>query len=458
VSQWYWAHAIDRGPFDSRATMDTVRLGRVTAIAAAALATAAPAFGSAVHTTGDVVVRWHGDAARGCADVGLCDYSGQMVITPWRDADLELTRFSSNITLGQSYLTTRVNRAGGGRCAAASDPDFPLDFELVEGSLGGAAVQSEGLSTGRCGGPLAEDLESSLPRATFSLAELRRKPLRLDLSGTTPFAAGPFSGDVVSTLVVDMARARRRAARDENNDSFPEPPVPKRLRGRIAGVLQMDFTTGPLTGTIGADLGGFPEPGCTPFDTCGLSGKLDYALDVPSATVFVTSWRLLPRGRSSESLSEARRAFLAGRTHVVVNVESGSDSKARVTEELRPGGGSVCRDGHDSDRPQIVTARARNGIRMALLASSSVDPDTDVVRTRCPGPLTGDVLANDRLASGVVPLRALLERRAALTLAARGSFARGGYLGLWHGGIRVGLERTGRRVRTIPAAALEAPQ
>src|SRR6201985_233890 len=178
--------------------------GMLAGAALAPLALPAHAVAETFTTTGSITFTWHGDRARGCAAEGLCAVQGELTLAAQGSVSVE--SFGANprridAPLETSGSTARVlDGAGAGECLdVVSGPGGETDLRISRGA-GGRLVGHIGpsLSSGRCAGPLRRDLAAlALPvRASGG-----KRP-SYDLGGSRSFVAGPFRGDLVSTLSV----------------------------------------------------------------------------------------------------------------------------------------------------------------------------------------------------------------------------------------------------------------
>src|SRR5215213_10304524 len=178
-------------------------------------AEAAPA-----SVSGSLVVRWQSNPDT-CATAGLCNRSGSL---SWRPAlDFTAVSFGGGgfqfLSFFGSEAVARSYRSGGDSTATCIDRNAaPTDIEIESSGRNGTVVlsmrRSEGFGFGRCAGPLGSDFAGALPESRpIKVADARRGGL-IDLRGRTPFSAGPFTGEVISTLTL---RARPEPRDDEDS-------------------------------------------------------------------------------------------------------------------------------------------------------------------------------------------------------------------------------------------------
>lgn len=418
----------------------------------AAPAAALAATEERTSATGELVVSWRGDTTRGCAEQGVCDVAGTIVVTPranqgtsvtfgggedYRAVDVDLVSSGPRVVRGPAGAPLGVCADAGGPLSL-----MLLDFGPPDGAPTAAPPRLRddlgyGLSAGRCAGPAARDLAVPLlPDVRLPAGALARRTLTVDLAGRRTYAAGPYTIDAVSTLAV---RSVRREVRDEHDrDGGGErdgPPVP---RARAAMVMRLASTG--LHGTLTTRFGATPGPGCELFDACGVAGaqsltarprplRLELRMTGPAA---------LARGprRTQRMLAALRAGRLAVEGYAMTR-DASATIDATVT---RQGGPGACRDRLDVPLPSL---RVQGG-RLALGGEESAGGDR-TLRSRCPGPRggTGGVLASAR-----IDHRALAAGRLRLRLRPRGDGDPWPYAATTTGALTVDLRRTGRiRVR-----------
>jgi hypothetical protein len=290
----------------------------------------------------------------------------------------------------------------------------------------------------------------------MSLRTLARGPQTIDLSGRFPFAAGSFSGVVISTLKVDIGRARRprRARRDR---SLEERTVPTPRRGRRSltryGTLTLDYRIERLSGAIATDFSGLPDSSCRMLDACGAQGTSTLSVDGPAGTVEVLSARVLKRGQRPTVRSELRR-LRRGRLFL----EAGGKLRgaaARIRERLAIPGAPDCSDSLFAQPPSLDFGDARGGVSV-YLGPSRFGRDTDTIRTRCPGPTHAIVLGEDDdehpLAQGTIPFAVLGNKAVSVSMGSALRFSGGGYAGARRGAVTLDmrLRKTRVAVKRIP--------
>ena len=391
---------------------------------------------------GDLVVTFHGAAARGCAALGLCSYAGTVVVRP-RHAELTVLTTRSHGRIGHTVLldfgfpetayitSSRVTRSspGGpvGTCADAQQSLFSggqtnstsrgrrVTIRLLR--RGGSLLQT------RCAGPLDGDLAGVSPTVTVPAARLLRGRVVLDLSGRRTFVAHGFAGTIDSTLVFGLGKARSESSSSSSSPSFP--PDIKTRRTRI---VTERLSVVRAAGRLGAAVRGTADPVvCTVLDSCGLSGTLslgpvgnDGVAEVvamgPASRPyrdFLTAVGVVRGGRSS-GISVSVLVNLVGEVHAAM-------SQA----------GAACAD---TGGPGLVAA----AIGPASASASASGTFLGSWRTRCPGPTLGDAPGglSPSLAAG-----ALRHRQFTIRLQAHGSLTDDGYVIAPQGRLAVVLRR-----------------
>jgi hypothetical protein len=415
---------------------------------AAPLATAARGLAMTARVSGSVVATWHGDSARGCAAAGLCETRGSATYRPGFDGRLTVGRNGVSFAgaVGAEPPIVRVRDGAPTAptaCADVLESIFsPLSFAYLGDELQ-VSLAALDLSGGRCAGPRTIDLAHALPQGKIKTAGLRRAGGTIDLSARTRFVAGPFSGEVVSTIRVAFGRAH--AARDELSPGVlrgPRPPGGKRrywlldLRYRIAGV----------SGAIVTDFHGIPDVACRALGACGTNGSSSYTLKGVSGRIDVLAGGRLRRGRDRPTLAAALRRLHRGKLSVYAQSRLWH-ARATVSESLSSSGTS-CSDSLFTEPPAIDSRGAARGLAL-LLRSNDLGSPADTVRTRCPGPSQADVLGGASLAHALIPTADLGSGTLRVRAVSKRAFARNGYAGSRSGELLLDLELIESGVRLV---------
>jgi hypothetical protein len=409
------------------------------------LAGAAPAFADeALIPSGELVYTWHGDPARGCATVGVCGVQGALTIRP--DGDVDYTGNGGGgpqLYFGDAQTTVRVRRTDPGSSGTCVDtnptaPGFFGTVSLTLGPHGAVRTSLEGqASSGRCAGPLVEDLGRLALRGTRTSGKHPSFAFRQ----SAPFTAGPYSGTFSSDLrlVRDLSPDTGFSSTSGGSSSGGRPPRRFALFERVT--LRYRMTLGASALTI--PFQGENNPFCAALDACGVSGSLSLGLQ-PSGGTFalVAERRVTRRVPRRRSLAD----FRSGRLGILLALPA-SMQQVTLTESLQRAEGPSCRDSrslgdvvqawlgspftsspsvgsHGPSLPIVLTAQSRG----------------DLLRTYCPGPSQGDVFnSNDVLGRGSISRRQLLATHSTVDVSPRGSFAVPGYTGSMTGSVPLSL-------------------
>lgn len=393
-----------------------------------------------VTVSGSIAYVWHGDPARGCAAAGVCGVRGSLIVGPAGDTVFDPTQRAGSISLSPSSAVVRVRRDEPGASPGLCVDPLPLDFlDLLLQRSGGGRLRGtlQGfaqLSSGRCAGPTAGDL------AHLGLS-VRRLPTRrpgFDASGRRAFTAGPFSGELISTVVI-----RPGGSASGSTSSGASSAPPSRPRKVLRELVETDYRVAGVTGTLTTAFAGRPDPLCEQFDSCGSHGTLSSALTRASGTVTVIGSRVV---RRRVSPAAARRDFYAGR----LPLEAFGDATGRstLTAMLTWAAGGSCVDARAAGVAPLDPQAS--GRKLVLLLGVAADQGgIDLLRSRCPGPLATDVVGAKPLAHGSIDLRQLGSRRLVVTLRNPGAFRSSGYAGSRGGSLTVVLRLVRIRAHTL---------
>jgi hypothetical protein len=441
-----------------------VPLAGVCAVVAVAIVAVMPApahaaagLSASVRVQGMIAATWSGDPARGCAGAGTCGLSGSVTFNPSRTGDLDVGEegfgFGGSLGSGPPIVRT-VREIPGSPPAVCVDvlQDAFYGSTLIDAFEGNLTVGFANvllLSAGRCAGPRPLDLARALPSRSIRLRTIARSPQTIDLSGRFPFAAGSFSGAVISTVRAQIGRARRPAQTrpDRIVEERPRPrPRPRRRRSLTRyAVLTLDYRIERLSGAIATDFSGLADPSCRMLDACDARGSSTLSVDGHAGRVEVLAARILRRRERPTVRSELRR-LRRGRLFVEVGGNPVGAS-ARISESLAIAGAPDCVDSLFTQPLSLDFGDARGGVS-ASLGRSDLGPEADTIRTRCAGPTHEIVLGADdeerAMAQGTIPFAALGNETLTVTMGSALRFSRGGYTGARRGAITLdmGLRRT----------------
>jgi hypothetical protein len=149
-------------------------------------------------TTGSITYTWQGNPARGCAQAGLCGVRGELILQPQADTSANAFRGTIDLPIFSPTLTVRATGPGG-VCVDVPTNPAGSDLFIPRRRHGGLVGRIEPpLSSSRCAGPSAQDLA----RLTFRVRRSGGRRPSYDVRGRRSFVAGPFTGTLVSTLVL----------------------------------------------------------------------------------------------------------------------------------------------------------------------------------------------------------------------------------------------------------------
>lgn len=401
--------------------------------------------------TGEISVSFRSDPSTGCAARAACGYQGTIAWTPGGGGSLGFargkvggrTRTSALLLLGEgpsgvgSVTAADVQRLGGAACAD-EQADGPWPRAVAHGdrvtvTLGGV------LSPTRCAGPLPSDLARALPRATISLAALRRPGARLDFRTQRSFASHGFAGTLISNLVIRLGRP--------HPVDFTGPVLSGAPTRRVRVVTEALQVTG-ATGQLSANISGTTNPDvCVLLDSCGLAGtmKVSPAPGASHGELTAIGPATRPDRDYLAALGRSRTGRAAGLTvfgvvswseHGTAQADFRQGAECSDTVRLGPGGA-------------ILTANGRR-LYVAYLTPGGLVGEGTALRTRCPGP---DLAQAAPMAAGRAPRADLARRRFAVPVRAEGSVTDEGYDVALGGRLILGFRagRVTRHTETEPA-------
>ena len=212
------------------------------------LATAPPAaaeeFGQrpyrlTVHA-GTMQLEFHGDAAAGCAERGVCGITGTMTSATGRTGtgigylDIFARRFHGRATGPADGATTAVVRTAGAPDCTDTVERKAHAFTLLadrrgpvwagygtslslEGETGGTEVAWEGaeglhepdrIFETHCAGPRLEDFGAAFAAVKLPRGVIRERAFSIHLKGTREFSGGGFAGTVTTDLRLTLRRTK----------------------------------------------------------------------------------------------------------------------------------------------------------------------------------------------------------------------------------------------------------
>lgn len=379
-----------------------------------------------VKATGGMTVSWHGEPARGCAEQGVCDVRGAVVLDP--DPDPGTVGWSGpddnsivGFDVGMLPPIARVIR-GPASDPAGSCTDGLGSAQLTfapSGRRGRTVVLKPSLgydpsvvSAGRCAGPTTADLAEALPPLRVARSDFRRPKQRVDFTFQRTLGAGPFTVAIDSTVKFTVLRKQVRSDDDDEpardlGDSSPE------IRTRRLTLLTLRYVLEGGDAPMATSFSGLAGRGCELLDACGLSGTSTLAL----SGVRGTRIELQAEGPASLARGGGTRralaALAAGRMTLQGGDSPGTLRGRFASEARRDGSAAVCRDGRDVELPPFFLIVGRRTSELAIGGRQRYGGPSDALRTRCPGPGTP---AGDAVAAGSFPTSELTADRLTVPL------------------------------------------
>jgi hypothetical protein len=421
----------------------------VAALGGAALG-AAPAspVNQALQVSGTLTYAWHGDPSRGCAAEGLCGARGSMIVHFDGYANLFAVGRRGSVSLNGASATVRVRREDPGlptgECVdVLSIDNFGIRLDRLRGRQYIAAVDSTPASAGRCAGPLARELS----KVHLSAWRLRTGALGFDLRGQASLVGGPFSGELISTLVLRPDTVDLTGSSTSFSSSAGGTPPRPRVRTVLVEYARVRYRIVGASGALATSFVGDPAPVCETLDSCGVSGLLGLSVSSYRGTLDVVASRTVTRrvGRT-RALADLRSGRLA------LDYAQLLDSKLRasMTETMTRPGEVPCRDTTAPPITLVVNPfgfQGRSGGPTFVVGGS--DNTIDPLRTHCPGPSMVDVTngpqffgpgpSGNPLAQGSIAEKGLGLRQISVALSDSGRFAGAGYSGTRDGLLRFSL-------------------
>ncbi len=421
-------------------------------IALAAVPSRQMALSESASVSGTLTYAWHGDPQRGCAAASLCGVRGSTTVHFDGFGQLTQKGRRDELQLDSASATARVVRVDpssrtGGCVDTVSVDGLLVHLRRITGARYAALVAGSPVSSGRCAGPVDE-----LSRLALPARRLRTRLPGFDLHGQTAFAAGPFSGTLISTVVIRPDTSQGSSSETSTSGSATAPPV--RYRRVLVEHATLRYRVRGPDGALQATFAGVPDPYCTPLDSCGVVGTLSLGVGGVSRTLVIDATRNVRRR------VPARRALTDLRAGRLFLGDSGLDAtvRGRLSELASRSGGTGCRDVRSEPLDLSVNggfffSNSRRALPF-VLGNGSVSGD--LLRTHCPGPAAADIVGGSpqqsgpalALASGMLPVSALGQRQLTVSLAHPGRFSSAGYSGTRGGSLRFTLALLGVRAGT----------
>lgn len=411
-----------------------------------------------VFVAGTLTYAWHGDPARGCAAEGLCGAHGSLMVHFDGYGDLTSAGQRGSASLNSASATVRVLRDDPSIAPGECVDVIPLNsvgvtLRRLNARNYTAIIDASPISAGRCAGPLTNEIA----RLTLPARRLAGRNLGFDLHGSTSFAGGPFSGQLISTVVLapDTVDQGALTGQSSSSSSSGPPPRPPRVRHVLIEFAQLRYRITGASGALETLFAGAAQPYCVPLDNCGATGSLDVSVHGFRATLEITGTR------------EVRRRV--GRRRAVADLRAGrlqpgspplfSTANATVTEVIATSIPGTCRD---TTRAQFSLLAGgpfvfgRSGSIIGQLGGPN--NGTDPLRTHCPGPSSSDVeggagqfdpfSGGQIVASGTIAPESLGSPQVDLVLSDRGRFSGAAYSGQRAGSLVFSLSLTRVRAGT----------
>jgi hypothetical protein len=396
---------------------------------------------------GSLIVRWASNPDT-CGSYGLCGRSGTLSWNPNRGAfETFDRRRGANLALFDSAAIARSRRAsdsGPRVCVEATDALFELNSASSKRGAVMTFDKDSGLDFGRCAGPLPGDFATAMPRSLpFNPARLARRGGTIDMRGRAPFADGPFSGEVVSSLQFHVKPARGEAV----GRTRAAPARAARTRPPFS-VIELQYAIERIDGQMTLAFDGASDAVCEIFDVCGLHGEIAVGGNATPGTLRITTGRDLRRGQR-ETPESALRALHAGKIRAAfpeswfgpgMDQYSATPGTARFdyTEQSGMSGDPRCSDGGSFEIDGLGVAVARPGLTVSLPRSPDGLPDE--MRTHCPGPEERDL--GTHMAEGLLAWSVLGNPEITVHLTPGEGLRSLAFAGAWQGQYDVVLRRT----------------
>jgi hypothetical protein len=406
-----------------------VRHRAATLTVVALVSAVAPAVAHAEKTvdviaSGQLIATWHGDAARGCAQAGVCDVAGSTTLAS-DEGESEATGSGGDLldllSIEAARSVIRVVRGApenpSGICLdgmrAAELAVEPRSARAGRVRLALASREfppGAGLSAGRCAGPLPEEIAAAMPAVTVTTRSLRARHIALDFSGRRSFAAGPFSGTVTSTL-----KLRARVAKATADNGFTSSEDVGGGHAQRVNELELGYLATPVAGALVTEFRGGPAPGCTLLDACGLVGT--YRLTAAKPLPFGL-FAIAPARRGRRATLESMLGALRSRRARIFPSGSPLRVPASATVDVTRDGATACHDVRGVALPSLAGQVHGDHVTLTLLGTPSSFGVGDALRTHCPGP-AHDAQRDGAFAAGSVPISQLGAPKLTVTLTPR---------------------------------------
>jgi hypothetical protein len=396
------------------------------------------------NATGELTVSFHGDPASGCAAMGVCGYSGTVIVRPGGAASLGFTKYRHNRQIGyvgslslgvgisanQEEVTfARVTRSesggSGGVCTDLGQQEPGVALTVRDGIVTLPLFEPGGtLLATRCAGPLDGDLAGSGPQVSLPLAKFLDGEIDLPMSGSWTFASHGFAGTVSSTMTLALGRPHVQKVTTTNVSG----PGIKTERFRIVNEqLSLVRSAGSIRAAV---RGSSVATECALLDSCGLTGNLVLTPAPIGATGDLEA--IAPAKRPYRDLLAALGLNRRGNPHgiQVTGIASWMNG-GTMTSYLAQSG--RCVDSAPLGAGLLVFGRQGKRVK------ADYAPAGDG-RTRCPGPLMSQNQVQ-ALAESSMPLAVLGRHTFTFDLVGNQRFSDDGYEARTGGRLNLTLRR-----------------
>ena len=408
----------------------------------------------ALNVLGTLTYAWHGDRARGCASRGLCGAQGSVIVHFDGYGQITSRPIRGTVSVFGASATARVRRDDPGaqpaECVdAISVAEFGITLVRLAPGRYRATLEPGQISGGRCAGPLA----SQIGKLRLPASRLRTHRIGFDVRGRASFAAGPFSGVLVSTLMLRPDTTDQAGSGNSGGSTAFVFPPPRPVRHVLVEYATLRYRITGAGGALGATFAGSPPPDCAPLDSCGVRGVLRLAVSGFRGVLRLSGTRTVSHrvGRLG-ALRDARHGRILLGADAAFMTLSGTTSEILARQQ---GAGAGCLD----------TTRVHPLLRVSFFSAMPSRPGvpfdiagpldgSDPLRTDCPGPSSADIVgasdpfasefgAQKALARVSLPFGSLAARKTTVTLTERGGFRGTGYSGARSGGVSLSLTLLG---------------
>ena len=387
-----------------------------------------------LQASGSITYTWQASPALGCAAEGLCGVEGALILQPQGNTSAQsLGRGGVDLGIFGSSATVRVSGPDGD---CVDTPGAPFGGDLFASMTHGRLLAhlEPPPSSGRCAGPREQDLAG----LTLPVRRFGGKHPSYDLRTSRSFVAGPFTGQLVSTLV--LRPTSRGESSSSSSSSGPGTPVPTVLTEQVV----LRYRVSSLPGTLATTFSGEPDPFCSALASCGANGTLGLSIGGLRRTIVVIAGRQVPRRISArQAEADLRRGRLIVGFGGFLAPFAPPFVATSTTETIQQADGSRCQAQTAGRQAELFVGPANPAARAPghTLDLTLNDPnDTGLLRTFCPGPDDSDVFGQRSIvAAGSLGPGQLLDRHSVLSLTASGSFAGPGYVGTKSGSLPLAL-------------------